>query len=266
MVNGEGAQQDPSVLKSVADNIAGKTICAFGEACAWPTQSFLAKFPDEFAAKSTKLVTPRRGFRWRGVAAWPAGAGGRARGGCRRRRRSQTLNTLWDSPYADLRFSNPSDCQACCPWMLKPWPIPVRRFSACRAVLLCNCNSRNCINAGTIMLDKRSKPNLSLRRTDPRPVRESLVLAGALVLGESVLARRHPDGRHGSGDPSANGSVTLIPRVRTSLRPSLICPKRPHSISYTYEQPNDDHRPAARSNGERADRRLSGSNFRKAPA
>ena len=59
MVNGAGAQQDPSVLKSVADNIAGKTICAFGEACAWPTQSFLAKFPGEFADKSTKAVTPR---------------------------------------------------------------------------------------------------------------------------------------------------------------------------------------------------------------
>ena len=31
-----------------ADNIAGRTVCAFGEACSWPTQSFLAKFPDEF--------------------------------------------------------------------------------------------------------------------------------------------------------------------------------------------------------------------------
>ncbi len=59
MVSGEGAKQDPAVLKNVADNIAGKTICAFGEACAWPTQSFLAKFKDEFEAKAQKLVTPR---------------------------------------------------------------------------------------------------------------------------------------------------------------------------------------------------------------
>jgi NADH-quinone oxidoreductase subunit F len=58
MVRGEGAQQDPAVLKNVADNIAGKTICAFGEACAWPTQSFLGKFKEEFAAKSTKTVAP----------------------------------------------------------------------------------------------------------------------------------------------------------------------------------------------------------------
>ena len=59
MVAGEGAKQDPAVLKSVADNIAGKTICAFGEACAWPTQSFVGKFPDEFAAKAQKNVAPR---------------------------------------------------------------------------------------------------------------------------------------------------------------------------------------------------------------
>ena len=42
----------------MADQIPGRTICAFGEACSWPTQSFLAKFGDEFqgyaAAKPTK--------------------------------------------------------------------------------------------------------------------------------------------------------------------------------------------------------------------
>jgi NADH-quinone oxidoreductase subunit F len=48
MLHGGGSASDPDVLKSVADNIAGRTICAFGEACAWPTQSFLAKFPEEF--------------------------------------------------------------------------------------------------------------------------------------------------------------------------------------------------------------------------
>ncbi len=45
----KGVTQDPAVLKSVADNIAGRTICAFGEACAWPTQSFVEKFQEEFA-------------------------------------------------------------------------------------------------------------------------------------------------------------------------------------------------------------------------
>jgi NADH-quinone oxidoreductase subunit F len=50
MVRGEARPEDGALLKSVADQIAGRTICAFGEACAWPTQSFVAKFGDEFKA------------------------------------------------------------------------------------------------------------------------------------------------------------------------------------------------------------------------
>ena len=48
MLAGGGQTDDSANLKSIADNIAGRTICAFGEACSWPTQSFLAKFPEEF--------------------------------------------------------------------------------------------------------------------------------------------------------------------------------------------------------------------------
>ena len=51
MLLGGGVMQDPKTLKTVADNIAGRTICAFGEACAWPTQSFVEKFPEDFAAQ-----------------------------------------------------------------------------------------------------------------------------------------------------------------------------------------------------------------------
>ncbi len=58
MLLGGGVTQDPATLKNVADNIAGKTICAFGEACAWPTQSFLDKFPNEFVARAEKPVPP----------------------------------------------------------------------------------------------------------------------------------------------------------------------------------------------------------------
>ena len=54
MLHGGGVEQDTDTLKSVADNIAGRTICAFGEACAWPTQSFIAKFRDEFVATAGK--------------------------------------------------------------------------------------------------------------------------------------------------------------------------------------------------------------------
>mgnify|MGYP001792258859 CR=1 FL=1 len=58
MLLGGGVTQDPATPKNVADNIAGRTICAFGEACAWPTQSFLDKFPDEFTAKAQKPTPP----------------------------------------------------------------------------------------------------------------------------------------------------------------------------------------------------------------
>ncbi len=50
MVHDNARANDGELLKSVADQIAGRTICAFGEACSWPTQSFVAKFGDEFKA------------------------------------------------------------------------------------------------------------------------------------------------------------------------------------------------------------------------
>jgi len=48
MVHGVARAEDAALLKSVADQIPGRTICAFGEGCSWPTQSFLIKFKDEF--------------------------------------------------------------------------------------------------------------------------------------------------------------------------------------------------------------------------
>jgi NADH-quinone oxidoreductase subunit F len=52
LTHGEGRAQDADYLVKIADNIpGGRTICAFGEACAWPVQSFVAKFRDEFVAK-----------------------------------------------------------------------------------------------------------------------------------------------------------------------------------------------------------------------
>lgn len=50
MVHGDARPEDGELIKDVADQIAGRTICAFGEACSWPTQSFVAKFGDEFKA------------------------------------------------------------------------------------------------------------------------------------------------------------------------------------------------------------------------
>jgi NADH-quinone oxidoreductase subunit F len=54
LLDGGGFADDPETLKTVADNIAGRTICAFGEACAWPTQSFVAKFRDDFQAYAAR--------------------------------------------------------------------------------------------------------------------------------------------------------------------------------------------------------------------
>jgi NADH-quinone oxidoreductase subunit F len=49
---GEGRSADADYLVRIADNIpGGRTICAFGEACAWPVQSFVGKFKDEFEAR-----------------------------------------------------------------------------------------------------------------------------------------------------------------------------------------------------------------------
>jgi len=37
---------------NIAQNIQGRTICAFGEACARPDLSFVNKFRDEFEARA----------------------------------------------------------------------------------------------------------------------------------------------------------------------------------------------------------------------
>jgi NADH-quinone oxidoreductase subunit F len=39
---------DAELVTSVANQIEGHTICAFGEALAWPAKAFIQKFPEEF--------------------------------------------------------------------------------------------------------------------------------------------------------------------------------------------------------------------------
>lgn len=48
MTQGQSEISDLEKLRNVADNIEGRTICALGEAAAWPVQSFLTHFRDEF--------------------------------------------------------------------------------------------------------------------------------------------------------------------------------------------------------------------------
>jgi NADH-quinone oxidoreductase subunit F len=59
IVAGEASPADVAQLESVAYQIDGKTICAFGEACAWPTESFVAKFRDELIANTKPEVTAK---------------------------------------------------------------------------------------------------------------------------------------------------------------------------------------------------------------
>jgi NADH-quinone oxidoreductase subunit F len=48
IVDGNGKTGDLELLRSAAGQIEGHTICAFGEAAAWPVQGFLRQFWDEF--------------------------------------------------------------------------------------------------------------------------------------------------------------------------------------------------------------------------
>ncbi len=49
--NGGGRLEDIDLVKNIADQIAGRTICAHGEAAAWPCQSNVPKFRDEWEEK-----------------------------------------------------------------------------------------------------------------------------------------------------------------------------------------------------------------------
>ncbi|MGA8010697.1 MAG: NADH-ubiquinone oxidoreductase-F iron-sulfur binding region domain-containing protein, partial [Thiomonas sp.] len=46
--NGQGRMEDIDLLNSVSDNIAGRTICALGDAAAMPVKSFVKHFRNEF--------------------------------------------------------------------------------------------------------------------------------------------------------------------------------------------------------------------------
>ena len=46
--HGEGRPEDLDLLTNVSDNIAGRTICALGDAAAFPVKSFVKHFRPEF--------------------------------------------------------------------------------------------------------------------------------------------------------------------------------------------------------------------------
>lgn len=50
LVTGDASPEDIKTLESVAYQIDGRTICAFGEASSWPVEAIIAKFRDELLA------------------------------------------------------------------------------------------------------------------------------------------------------------------------------------------------------------------------
>ncbi len=58
---GDATSKDLDLLVSVANNIEGNTICALGDAAAWPIRGFITKFRDEFekAVKSNRSFVSR---------------------------------------------------------------------------------------------------------------------------------------------------------------------------------------------------------------
>jgi len=56
MCAGDAREGDADLLLSIANQIEGRTVCAFGEAAAWPVQSFIKKFKDDFDAYAENQV------------------------------------------------------------------------------------------------------------------------------------------------------------------------------------------------------------------
>jgi NADH-quinone oxidoreductase subunit F len=56
VANGEGKPGDIDLLASIAHGIAGNTICALGDAAAWPMLGFLTKFRADFEASIRKAA------------------------------------------------------------------------------------------------------------------------------------------------------------------------------------------------------------------
>jgi len=56
LVEGKASPKDIETLESVAYQIDGRTICAFGEASSWPVEAIIAKFRDELLADTSGEV------------------------------------------------------------------------------------------------------------------------------------------------------------------------------------------------------------------
>jgi NADH-quinone oxidoreductase subunit F len=61
IADGDGRPEDAQLMLDICDNIEGKSFCPLGDAAAWPVQSAIKQFPDDFKkwlAKKAETVTP----------------------------------------------------------------------------------------------------------------------------------------------------------------------------------------------------------------
>ncbi|MBU2636241.1 MAG: NADH-quinone oxidoreductase subunit F, partial [Bacteroidetes bacterium] len=56
ILDGKGTSHDLDLLIDVANNIEGHTICALGDAAAWPVKFTIERFRDEFESKVSKSI------------------------------------------------------------------------------------------------------------------------------------------------------------------------------------------------------------------
>jgi len=57
---GDAQESDIDLLMDIANNIEGNTICALGDAAAWPVQSMIRRFRDEFEKRVSKSSSKNR--------------------------------------------------------------------------------------------------------------------------------------------------------------------------------------------------------------
>jgi NADH-quinone oxidoreductase subunit F len=58
IVAGEASPKDLETLESIAYQIDGKTVCAFGEASSWPVEAIISKFREELLAETNPAADP----------------------------------------------------------------------------------------------------------------------------------------------------------------------------------------------------------------
>jgi NADH-quinone oxidoreductase subunit F len=74
LMQGEGSAKDIELLESVANNINGKTLCAFGDAAATPVLTTLKWFKGEYESYARQQIPAAADYRAKDQDAHPVGA------------------------------------------------------------------------------------------------------------------------------------------------------------------------------------------------